>query len=403
MSKTPFSSLVAAFLMALAAHPLTACKPHESAPEHLYTNAHVQDDVSNSRRNAITKAVALCSPAIVGINITETRTAYYSDPFSNFFGDPFFEQFFGGRPQYHKQNYEVRSIGSGFLISPDGYILTNDHVAGNATKIVVTMTNGTKHDAKIIGSDPVSDVALLKIEGSNLPYLRLSNSDNVEVGEWAIAFGNPFGLFDNNAKPTVTVGVVSNMGVSFTQPSGNNDSRVYKNMIQTDAAISSGNSGGPLVNALGEVIGVNTVIYSTAQSGRGAGSIGIGFAIPINRVKTIVELLQKNGAIRRDFWTGMQLSGINDEVRKYFRLDTDEGVLVTSVAAGGPADEAGIEPGDVIIAVDDVATPRDEDVNIALLDSVVNQKKKIRLLRGNQKKEVTMKLEERPRSGRVRR
>ncbi|MBK6418219.1 MAG: trypsin-like peptidase domain-containing protein [Ignavibacteria bacterium] len=190
----------------------------------------------------------------------------------------------------------------------------------------------------------------------------------MEVGEWAIAFGNPFGLFDNNAKPTVTVGVVSNVGVSFTQPGEGGEDRVYKNMIQTDAAISSGNSGGPLVNALGEVIGVNTVIYSTSQSARGSGSIGIGFAIPINRVKAIVDRLQKDGSIRRDFWTGMKLSAIDENVARYFKLSGTDGVLVSEVATDGPADDAGIEPGDVIIAINGRPTLRDEDVNIAILD-----------------------------------
>ncbi|HLP27152.1 MAG TPA: trypsin-like peptidase domain-containing protein, partial [Candidatus Didemnitutus sp.] len=265
MSKTPFTSFFTAMMMALAAHPMTACKPGAEMPpsEPVYSNSQqANEDLSGSRRNAITRAVRKSSPAIVGINVTETRTQYYRDPWDDYFGDPFFRNFYGDRPRTYKRNYEVRSLGSGFLISADGYILTNDHVAGNASKIVVTMTDGTKHDARIIGTDPVSDVAVLKIEGRGFPFLTLSNSDDVEVGEWAIAFGNPFGLFDNNAKPTVTVGVVSNVGVSFTQPGEGGEDRVYKNMIQTDAAISSGNSGGPLVNALGEVIGVNTVIYS---------------------------------------------------------------------------------------------------------------------------------------------
>ncbi len=290
----------------------------------------------------------------------------------------------------------------GFIISEDGYVLTNDHVAGNASKIVVTMTDGSKYDAKIIGTDPVTDVALLKIEGRKFPFIKLSSSDEVEVGEWAIAFGNPFGLFDNNAKPTVTVGVVSNMGVSFTQPIGNGSRRVYRNMIQTDAAISSGNSGGPLVNGLGEVIGVNTVIYSTSQNSSGAGSIGIGFAIPINRVKAVVDRLRESGTIRRDFWTGMSVTPVNEEIAKYYRLDAADGVLVTEVASNGPADEAGIEPGDVIIAIDGQPTLREEDINIAILDGEVNQKIKIDLRRGKATSSVTMTLKARPRSGGVR-
>lgn len=385
MKNTALKALFAAFLAAFAAHPLAA-----------------QNDIAASRKNAITRAVARCSPAIVGINVTETRQQYYTDPFSDFFGDPFFRNFFGDRPRTYRQNYEVRSLGSGFLISEDGYILTNDHVAGNASKIVVTMTDGTKYDAKIVGTDPVTDVALLKIDGKKFPFVKLSSSDDVEVGEWAIAFGNPFGLFDNNAKPTVTVGVVSNVGVSFTQPIGNGSRRVYRNMIQTDAAISSGNSGGPLINGLGEVIGVNTVIYSTSQSTNGAGSIGIGFAIPINRVKTIVDRLREHGSIRRDFWTGMTVTPVNEEIAKYYRLDATDGVLVTEVASKGPADEAGIEPGDVIIAIDGRPTLREDDINIAILDGEVNQKITVEVRRGGKTSTVTMTLKARPRSGGVR-
>lgn len=385
MKKTALNAILAAILATVAAHPLAA-----------------QNDIASSRKNAITRAVARCSPAIVGINITETRQQYYTDPLADFFDDPFFRNYWGDRPRTYRQDYEVRSLGSGFIISEDGYILTNDHVAGNATKIVVTMTDGSKHDANIVGTDPVTDVALLKIEGKKFPFVKLASSEDVEVGEWAIAFGNPFGLFDNNAKPTVTVGVVSNIGVSFSQPNGTAGRRVYRNMIQTDAAISSGNSGGPLMNALGEVIGVNTVIYSTSQGSNGAGSIGIGFAIPINRVKVIVDRLRDQGTIRRDFWTGMTVTPVNDEIASYYRLDASDGVLVTQVASNGPADEAGIEPGDVIIAVDGQPTLREDDINIAILDGEVNQRISIELRRGGQTSTVIMTLKARPRSGGVR-
>ena len=190
--------------------------------------------------------------------------------------------------------------------------------------------------------------------------------------------------------------------MSFTQPGEGGEDRVYKNMIQTDAAISSGNSGGPLVNSLGEVIGVNTVIYSTSQSSRGSGSIGIGFAIPINRVKAIVDRLQKQGPIQRDFWTGMKLTAIDENVMKYFQLQSADGVLISEVVTGGPADDAGIEPGDVIIAINGQQTLRDDDVNIAILDGEVNQKMKLTVLRAGVKKDVTMTLLQRPRSGSVR-
>ena len=274
---------------------------------------------------------------------------------------------------------EVRSLGSGFLISSDGYIVTNDHVAGNASKVVVTLTNGEKYNAEIIGSDPVSDVALLKIKGKNLPFLTFANSDEVIVGEWSIAFGNPFGLFDINARPTVTVGVVSNVGVSFSQ-----ENRIYKNMIQTDAAISSGNSGGPLLNASGEVIGVNTVIYSTSQSSQGAGSIGIGFAVPINRVKNIAEQLKEHGKIDRDFNPGLIVQQIDDNIAKYFKLDKTDGVVVIEVKSGSSAEKSGIEPGDIILKVDNTLIHKDDDLVIAINDGVVGQTLKIEILRSGE-------------------
>lgn len=324
---------------------------------------HRNDAVSNSRHTAITETVRIASPAIVGINITEVRQVNDS-PFGGFFGDPFFNQFFNGR----RRNVEVQQVGSGFIISSDGYILTNDHVAGNAKKIVITMTNGEKYDAKIIGSDPVADVALLKVEGSNFPFLAFSNSDDIIIGEWSIAFGNPFGLFDNNAKPTVTVGVVSNSGVSFKQ-----DNRVYKNMIQTDAAISSGNSGGPLLNARGEVIGMNTVIFSTATSNSGSGSIGIGFAVPINRVKSILETLKAEGKVDRNFTPGFFVRQIDDQVARYFQLEKKQGVVVVEVRRGTPGDKAGIEPGDIILEIDGAKIEKNEDLEMVIFDGIVGQ------------------------------
>ena len=324
---------------------------------------HRNDAVSNSRQTAITETVRIASPAIVGINITEVRQVNDS-PFGGFFGDPFFNQFFNGR----RRNVEVQQVGSGFIISSDGYILTNDHVSGNAKKIVITMTNGEKYDAKIIGSDPVADVALLKVEGSNFPFLAFSNSDDIIIGEWSIAFGNPFGLFDNNAKPTVTVGVVSNSGVSFKQ-----DNRVYKNMIQTDAAISSGNSGGPLLNARGEVIGMNTVIFSTATSNSGSGSIGIGFAVPINRVKSILETLKAEGKVDRNFTPGFFVRQIDDQVARYFQLEKKQGVVVVEVRRGTPGDKAGIEPGDIILEIDGAKIEKNEDLEMVIFDGIVGQ------------------------------
>lgn len=362
--------------------------PHTGSTSRPVSNAMANQDITASRQNAITKVVAMASPAIVGINVTEVREYNVRDPFAEFFGnDPFFQRF-RGRPRTYRQ--EVQGLGSGFIISPDGYILTNHHVAGNAKTVIVTMTSGEKYDAKIIGSDRVTDVTLLKIEGKNFPYLKLGNSDDVIVGEWTIAFGNPFGLFDKNAKPTVTVGVVSNRGVSFTQ-----EDKVYRDMIQTDAAISSGNSGGPLLNALGEVIGMNTVIFSTAQSMSGAGSIGIGFSIPVNRVKKTVEVLRAGRELDRDFTTGMSVRGIDNQLARALGLERSDGVIISDVYRNSPASAAGLEAGDIILEIDGQRIVNEDDVLVIVNDGVVGQKLDFYVQRGSEKMHRTLTLERR--------
>jgi serine protease Do len=325
----------------------------------------LNDLLTHSRKNAVTDAVAKTSPAVVGINVTEVRKVQYRDPI---FDDPIFQRFFGFRSEPRYRNYEVQGLGSGFIISPDGYILTNHHVAGEASKIVVTMTNGEKYDAEIIGSDRITDVALLKIKGENFPYIKFGNSEDIMTGEWVIAMGNPFGLFNINTKPTVTVGVISNHGVSLFY-----DNKVYKDMIQTDAAISSGNSGGPLINALGEVIGMNTVIFSTAQDQKGAGSIGIGFAIPINRIKKVIDLLIKDKTINRNFALGMEVREVDDRIARYLSTNIKEGVVIFSIKRGSPAEDAGLEPGDIIVQLDGNPIMKLDDYFINIYDGIAGQ------------------------------
>jgi len=298
------------------------------------------DEINNSRRNVITETVKNVSPAVVGINVIEIRE--YRNPFSSFFDDPFFQRFFGNRGNYNQQ---VKELGSGYIISSDGYIVTNDHVAGNASKITITLTDGRSFDAKIIGTDQASDICLLKIDGNDLPFVKLGNSDDVIIGEWVIALGNPFGLFELNDKPTVTVGVISASGMNLDAI---ND-RYYLNMIQTDASINGGNSGGPLVNGDGEVIGMNTLIFT---AGGNNGSIGLGFAIPINKVKRIVEELKEKGSIDRNFEIGLRIQSIDDGVATYYHLQSTKGVIVTKVYPNTPAEKGGIEVGDIILEVE---------------------------------------------------
>src|SRR4030095_2657956 len=224
--------------------------------------------------------------------------------------------------------------------SEDGYIVTNDHVVGNASKVVVSMTNGDHLDAEIVGKDSFTDVALLKVNKSGLPYVSLGNSDGVIIGEWVVALGNPFGLFEVNQKPTVTVGVVSSTGMKLE--AGQN--RFYRDMIQTDAAINSGNSGGALFNSMGEVIGMNTLIFT--GNSYATGNIGLGFAIPINKVKNIIDQLRKNGKIDRNYNLGLRVQTVDANVAQYFKLKNVSGVIVVSVDKGGEAESAGFKSED---------------------------------------------------------
>jgi serine protease Do len=343
----------------------------------------VRDSVSTSitvsRRNAITRTVAQCSPAVVGINVIEVHRVRYRSPWGD---DPFFRQFFPD--QLYTQ--QVQELGSGFIISPDGYIVTNDHVAGNAKEITITMTGGEKYKAELIGSDRTTDLALLKIDGKDLPYLNLGNSDDVVIGEWVIAFGNPFGLFDQNNKPTVTVGVVSTTNINLKAQDG----RSYRGMIQTDAAINSGNSGGPLLNSLGEVIGVNSVIYTPNQ-----GNIGLGFAIPVNRVKAIVAELQRAGHIEREYYTGLEIQNVDGRVARYFGLEKAEGVIISNIDRRSPGERAGFKPGDIILEVNGEKVLDQPSIMSIIEDAKVGDVLKMKVLRDRRIISMSLKLEKR--------
>ena len=338
------------------------------------------DEITNSRENIITNTVQKVSPAIVGINVIEIRQ--YRDPFSSFFDDPFFRQFFGNRGN---SSQKVQGLGSGYIISPDGYIVTNDHVAGNATEITITMTDGSHHEAKIIGSDPVSDICLLKIDGDNLPYVELGNSNDIIIGEWVIALGNPFGLFELNDKPTVTVGVISATGMNL-EPI--ND-RYYLNMIQTDAAINGGNSGGALVNSIGQVIGMNTLIYT---AGGVQGNIGLGFAIPIDKVKRIVTELKTNGKIDRDFQIGMSIQSIDAGIMRYYDLKSNKGVIITKVLPNTPADNAGLKSGDIITEIDGFKISNEQTIFGVFQEFRADQVIEVKIIRDNSELTKKMKL-----------
>ena len=291
---------------------------------------------------AFASVVKKAAPAVVHVRVEKTVQGRQGGPQSpnpfDFFNDPFFERFFGPQfrhPQPRQRKFKQQAAGSGFIISSDGYILTNNHVVQDADNITVRMADKQEFKARIIGTDPQSDVALIKIDGENLPVLPLGDSDRLEVGEWVIAIGSPFEL-----SQTVTVGVVSAKGRSGI---GLND---YENFIQTDAAINPGNSGGPLLNIYGEAIGINTAIFS-----RSGGYMGIGFAIPINMAKAIEKQLQKSGKVTRG-WLGVVIQDVNEDLAKSFELKSASGVLVSEVTEKSPAARAGLQQGDVIIALD---------------------------------------------------
>ncbi|HJW81467.1 MAG TPA: DegQ family serine endoprotease [Acidiferrobacterales bacterium] len=277
-------------------------------------------------------------PAVVNISTTRVVKSQGGHPASPFMDDPVFRHFFGD--QFNKQFQIPRerrenSLGSGVIVSADGYIVTNAHVVDKADEIKVHLSDKREFIGKVVGSDPKSDIAVIKIGGKDLPILSWGDSEKLEVGEYVLAIGNPFGL-----NSTITLGIVSAVGRA------NMGIEQYENFIQTDAAINPGNSGGALVNTRGELIGINTAIFS-----RTGGNMGIGFAIPSNMAKGVMDSLVKTGKVVRGY-LGVSIQDVNAEIAKQFGLDKAQGALVSDVVAGSPADKAGIKTGDVILRYD---------------------------------------------------
>lgn len=315
--------------------PLTSTLPRRQLVADESQESTRQQPISLSRQNAIVKAASVVGPAVVSISVVQTRIVQ-TGPFGDLF-DEFWGNFFPRR-QYKQQ---IQSIGSGVIISQDGYVLTNEHVVENADKIKVTLPSGKEYAAKLVGEDLNSDLAVLKIEGENLPFAKLGDSDNLLIGEWAIAIGNPFGYLLDDPHPTVTAGVISALNRDFKRTRG--QERVYRKMIQTDAAINPGNSGGPLVNADGEVIGINTFIFTTSR-----GSEGIGFAIPINRARVIMDDLIRRGTVISG-WIGIQVQNITPLLAQSLNLTETKGAIIANVEDQSPGARAGLKRGDIVI------------------------------------------------------
>ena len=341
-----------------------------------------QKDISNSRQTVITETVKNISPAVVGITVKEVKKYAYQNPFGN---DPFFRRFFGNQVF----NKEVTGLGSGAIISSDGYILTNDHVAGSADKITVTLSDGKHYSAKKIGTDITSDICLLKIDEINLPFIPFGDSDDNLIGEWVIALGNPFGLFEISEKATVTVGVISATGMNLSPV----ENRYYLDMIQTDASINQGNSGGPLVNSIGELIGMNTLIFTAEGS---SGNVGVGFAIPSNKLQKIIKELKESGIFERNFWTGLRIHSIDEGIANYYKLDDTRGVIITEIVEDSPASKAGLQPGDIIREVDGFKIENYETLKGVLQNYKTGETISMKTLRENKKHNIKMKLERRP-------
>ena len=314
-------------------------------------------------------------PAVVNISTTQkvqARGAPNLPP--QFEGTPFedfFRRFFGEEAP-HRREYETHSLGSGFIISQDGYVVTNAHVIQDATEIVVQLTDRRQLEAELVGKDSTIDVALLKVDAEGLPTVDVGDPRDLSVGEWVVAIGSPFG-FENS----VTAGIVSAKGRSL--PTDN-----YTNFIQTDVAVNPGNSGGPLFNLEGEVVGINAQIYS-----KSGGFMGLSFAIPIDVAMDAVEQLKEHGEVRRG-WLGVYIQDVSRELAESFGMDKPIGALVARVVGGSPADKAGLETGDVVIAVngDQIRTAGDLPPKIGRLEP--GSEATLRVVREGEERDITV-------------
>jgi serine protease Do len=317
-------------------------------------------------------------PAVVNISTTKTYKGkgmggqLGRSPFNDYFGDEFFNRFFGDIPE---RDFKQRSLGSGFIISDDGYIFTNNHVVDNTDKILVKISDGKEYEAKIIGTDSKTDIALIKIKpDNNLPTVEIGDSDPLRVGEWVIAIGNPFGL-----EQTVTAGIVSAKGRVI-------GAGTYDNFIQTDASINPGNSGGPLFNMQGKVIGINTAIVAQGQ--------GIGFAIPINMAKSILADLKTKGKVTRG-WLGISIQDISEDIAKSINYKNKNGVLVTDVFKDDPADKAGIKVGDIITEINGKAIKDTHELLLTTAGLHVGDKATVKIIRDSKEMSLQITVAER--------
>lgn len=332
-------------------------------------------DSEYAQRNPYVDIVKKSSPAVVNIDV---ETMVTQQPMVNpFKGDPFFEEFFGdnffGQQGGLARKVPVRGKGSGFIVSKEGYILTNNHVVEDADKIKVTLLDGRMFDAKKVGQDPTFDLAVIQVKAKDLPFLPLGDSSVTQVGERVVAIGNPHG-FEN----TVTAGIISAKNRTLQAPGVN-----FQGFLQTDAAINPGNSGGPLIDLNGSVIGINTAIVPYAQ--------GIGFAIPVNMAKQIMDDLIKHGEVRRG-WLGATVQQLTPSLVEAYKIPVKEGSIIADIQKNSPADTYGLKRGDVIVKVGDSVIKNSEDVVFAVRNKLAGEIVPFEIYRDGKKMTIEVKL-----------
>lgn len=332
-------------------------------------------DSAAPKAGSFSTAAKKAMPAVVNIFTSKELPA----PQNPFRDDPLFRRFFGS--PFDHQPQRASSLGSGVIVSADGYILTNDHVVETADEIEIALADGRRTSAKVVGIDPDTDLAVLKIELKNLPAISFGHSDQVQVGDVALAIGNPFGVGQ-----TVTMGIVSALGRSHL---GIN---TFENFIQTDAAINPGNSGGALVDIHGNLIGINSAIYS-----RSGGSLGIGFAIPATLAKQVMEQILRHGSVVRG-WIGVEVQDITPEIAETFKLQKYAGVLIAGVLRGGPADRGGVKPGDLLTGIDGKQVGNSTDMLNLIAALSPGQAAKLRILRNQTEADLIVNIGKRPKT-----
>lgn len=341
--------------------------------------------------DAFTEVAASVGPAVVSISTERTQKIRVS-PFGysregSPFHDEFFQRFFGDMFRNAPRELERKQagMGTGVVIDKEGFILTNEHVISGADKITVAFPDGRKFEGAVKGSDKRSDLAIVKVNARGLPYAPLGDSDLVRTGQWVVAIGNPFGYIVDSAEPTVTAGVISALHRSLpSRKSG------YFDLIQTDAAINPGNSGGPLCDLNGEVIGINVAIFSTS-----GGYQGVGFAIPINLAKAVIDDLKRGRKVSYG-WMGVVIQDVNEDLAKYFGLPSAEGVLISQVVEGSPAEKAGIRAGDVVVEINDKPTRETKDLIMAISRVPVGANAKVELIRDRRQISLEVKVAQIP-------